>query len=196
MDNATALRAKTADILTRLGALRTGHFCLTSGRHSDKYMQCARLFEHPKESEELCRDLAGLFGETFDLVAGPALGGIIMAYEVSRAIGVRNIFAERESGVMKLRRAFTAEPGAKILVVEDVVTTGGSVKEVIALLKELGADVRGVGSIVNRSGGKADFGVPFHSLMILDADTWTEEECPLCREGRPIVKPGSRTVKG
>jgi orotate phosphoribosyltransferase len=186
---------KTLLILEELGALQTGHFRLTSGRHSDRYMQCARLFEYPGKSAELCRDLAEIFkDESVDLVAGPALGGIIMAYEVAGARRARNIFAERENGVMGLRRGFEVEPDERVLVVEDVVTTGGSVKEVISLLQKAGANVLGVGSIVDRSGGGADFGVPFHSLVTMDAQSWDEKDCPLCRRGLPVVKPGSRAI--
>ena len=191
------MEAEALDILSRLGALQTGHFRLTSGRHSDKYMQCARLFEHPAESEELCARLASAFkesGERVDAVAGPALGGIIMAYEVARALGVRNIFAEREDGAMTLRRGFKISPGERILVVEDVVTTGGSVKEVITLLLGMGAEIAGVGSVVDRSAGTVHFGATFRSLVSMDIKSWDEGECPLCREGKPIVKPGSRTV--
>jgi orotate phosphoribosyltransferase len=184
---------KASSILERLGVLQSGHFRLTSGRHSDKYMQCARLFEHPQESSELCSDLAGLFRrDGVSLVAGPALGGIIMAYEIARALGVRNIFAERENGLMTFRRGFGISSGDRVLVVEDVVTTGGSVKEVISLIREAGGEVAGVGAIVDRSGGAAEFGAPFRSLLSLDALSWTAEECPLCREDRPITKPGSR----
>lgn len=187
---------KTAAILERLGVLHAGHFRLTSGRHSDKYMQCAKLFEHPKESEELCRDLALYFsGDRIDVVAGPAIGGIIMAYEVARALGTRTLFAEREEGVMRLRRGFRVEPGERVLVVEDVVTTGGSVKEVIELLREAGAEVVGVGSVVDRSNGTVGFGMKFYPLMKMDVRSWEEAECPLCKEGQPIAKPGSRAAK-
>ena len=185
------------DILSGLGALQTGHFRLTSGRHSDKYMQCARLFEHPVESAELCANLASVFkepGERINAVAGPALGGIIMAYEVARALGMRNIFAERENGIMALRRGFTVSKSERVLVVEDVVTTGGSVKEVIALLRGMGTEIAGVGSIVDRSAGTVDFGVAFRSLVSMDIKSWDEGECPLCRDGKPIIKPGSRAA--
>ncbi|MDR1651045.1 MAG: orotate phosphoribosyltransferase [Synergistaceae bacterium] len=183
------------EVLQNLGVLRTGHFKLTSGRHSDKYMQCAKLFEHPAESADLCARLAGAFkggGGTADVVAGPAVGGIIMAYEVARAIGVRCVFTERENGVMTLRRGFSVSPGERVLVVEDVVTTGGSVKEVIELLRGAGAEIAGVASIVDRSGGKVDFGVKFRSLVSMDIKSWDAETCPLCREGIPTAKPGSR----
>ena len=185
------------EILSGLGAMQTGHFRLTSGRHSDRYVQCARLFEHPAESAELCARLASAFKESgvrADAVAGPALGGIIMAYEVARAMGMRNIFAERENGVMTLRRGFTVSPGERVLVVEDVVTTGGSVREVIALLRGMGALIAGAGSIVDRSAGAIDFGVTFLSLVSMDVKSWDENECPLCREGKPIIKPGSRAL--
>ncbi|MDR3353461.1 MAG: orotate phosphoribosyltransferase [Synergistaceae bacterium] len=184
---------KAAGILKRLNVLMTGHFRLTSGLHSDRYMQCAKLFENPEESAELCYDLSGRFCDV-DLVAGPAIGGIIMAYEVARALGVRNIFAERENGKMTLRRGFLASPGERVLVVEDVVTTGGSVEEVIGLMRGFGAEIVGVGAIVDRSGGRASFGVPFHALVVMEATSWKEEECPLCRDGIPLTKPGSRPI--
>ena len=117
-----------------------------------------------------------------------------MAYEVARALGVRNIFAERENGVMTLRRGFNVAPGTRVLVVEDVVTTGGSVKEVVSLLQKCGAEVTAVGSVVDRSGGTVDFGVPFRPLMTMEVQSWEEDACPLCREGIPIVKPGSRPI--
>ncbi|NLL37372.1 MAG: orotate phosphoribosyltransferase [Fretibacterium sp.] len=187
--------AKTEKILSELGVLQLGHFRLTSGKHSDKYMQCAKLFEHPDKSAELCRDLAQSFkDQAVDLVIGPALGGIIMAYEVARALGVRNIFAERENGKMTLRRGFAVPEGARVLAVEDVVTTGGSVREVLELLRMRGAELVGVGAVVDRSSGKADFGVPFHPLMTMEVRAWEEKDCPLCKEGKPILKPGSRSV--
>ena len=182
------------EILCRLGALQTGHFRLASGRHSDKYMQCARLFEHPIESAELCARLAYAFkksNERIDAVAGPAIGGIIMAYEMARVLGVRNIFAERENGAMTLRRGFRISLGERVLVVEDVVTTGGSVCEVITLLRGIGAEIIGVGSVVDRSAGTVEFGVTFHTLVSIDIKSWDKGQCPLCREGKPIVKPGS-----
>jgi orotate phosphoribosyltransferase len=190
------IMAEPLEILRELGALQTGHFRLTSGRHSDRYMQCARLFEHPSESEDLCARLAGMFprGET-DTVAGPALGGVIMAYEVARALGARNIFTERENGVMTLRRGFKVEKGERVLIVEDVVTTGGSVKEVIKIIREAGAAVAGVGAIVDRSNGGVEFGVDFNALVSLDIESWDEAECPLCARGVPVIKPGSRKVK-
>lgn len=171
-----------------------GHFLLTSGRHSDRYMQCARLFEYPQYSEKLSRQVADMFADTeIDLVVGPAIGGIIMAYEVARQLGVKNVFAERQEGVMILRRGFVIPQGAKVLVTEDVVTTGGSVREVIALVEAAGATVVGVGSMVDRSNGKVDFGVPFKPVYRTEVVSYDVDECPLCKEGKiPAIKPGSR----
>lgn len=173
-----------------------GHFLLTSGRHSDKYMQCAKLFQYADVSELICKQLAEQFAEKkIDLVVGPAIGGIIMAYEMGRQLGVKNIFAERENGQMTFRRGFEVPEGANVLVVEDVVTTGGSVKEVIALLKEHGANVVGVGSVVDRSAGKMDFGVEFKAVLSMEVVSYEPENCPICKSGLPLVKPGSRKLK-
>ena len=142
-------REEKIQLLTDAHVLQTGHFRLTSGRHSDKYMQCARVFENARYSEVVCRDIADAYrGERIDLVVGPALGGIIITYEVARQLGTRNIFAERENGTMTLRRGFAIEPGTRVLVVEDTITTGGSVREVIDLVREKGGVVVGVGSVV------------------------------------------------
>ncbi len=182
------------EILKEAGVLQEGHFRLTSGRHSAKYLQCAKIFQYTKYSEELCGVLAEKYADAgADVVIGPAIGAVQMAYEVSRALGVRNIFAERENGVMTLRRGFTIEPGEKALVVEDVVTTGGSVREVIDIVKKNGGEVVGVGSIVDRTGGKIDFGVPFKAVISMEVASYEEADCPLCKKGIPIVKPGSRT---
>lgn len=173
-----------------------GHFLLTSGRHSDKYMQCAKLFQYADVSELICKQLAEQFAEKkIDLVVGPAIGGITMAYEMGRQLGVKNIFAERENGQMTFRRGFEVPQGANVLVVEDVVTTGGSVKEVIALLKEHGANVVGVGSVVDRSAGKVDFGVEFKAVLSMEVVSYEPENCPICKTGLPLVKPGSRKLK-
>ena len=178
-------------------AVLEGHFLLTSGRHSDKYCQCAKLFRYADTSEIICRELAEYYkDEKIDLVVGPAIGGIIMAYEMGRQLGVPNIFAERENGDMTLRRGFIVEPGQRCLVCEDVVTTGGSVKEVIALLQSMGAEVVGVGSVVDRSNGKVDFGLPFHAVLSMEVTSWEAEDCPLCKAGADApVKPGSRSFK-
>ncbi len=182
-------------ILKDKEAILEGHFLLTSGRHSDKYCQCAKLFAHADVSEKICASLAeSLEHLKIDVVCGPAVGGIIMAYEMSRQLGKPNIFAEREQGSMTLRRGFTVEKGQKIVVCEDVVTTGGSVKEVVALLTELGAEVVAVCSVVDRSAGKVDFGVPYFSALSMEVVSYEPHECPICKTGVPAVKPGSRQL--
>ncbi|MBD5100905.1 MAG: orotate phosphoribosyltransferase [Clostridiales bacterium] len=178
------------------GAILKGHFKLTSGRHSDTYMQSAKLFIDTKQSEIVCKALAEkLAGEKIDLIVSPAVGGILMGYEVARQLGVPNIFAERENGEMTLRRGFTVEKGAKVVVVEDVVTTGGSVKEVVKLVQGLGAEVVAVASLVDRSNGAVDFGVKYVKLISMEVVSYDPEECPLCKEGKiELVKPGSRQI--
>ncbi len=188
---------KVFAILEEAGVLLEGHFLLTSGRHSNRYLQCAKIFRNTKYSEALCADLAERFQEDhIELVVGPAMGAVQMAYEVSRHTKTENFFTERdENGKMCLRRGFTIQEGQRVLVVEDVVTTGGSVFEVMALIRELGGVVAGVGAIVDRTGGKMDFGVPFKSVISLDVTSYLPEECPLCKEGKlELVKPGSRKL--
>lgn len=173
-----------------------GHFKLTSGRHSDTYMQSAKLFIDTKQSEIVCKALAEkLAGTQIDMVVSPAIGGILMGYEVARQLGVPNIFAERENGEMTLRRGFAIPEGTKVVVVEDVVTTGGSVKEVVKLVQSLGAEVVAVASLVDRSNGNVDFGVKYVNLISMEVVSYEPEECPLCKEGKiELVKPGSRQV--
>lgn len=186
---------RVMEILKEAGVLLEGHFRLTSGRHSNRYLQCAKIFRNTKYSEELCAALAEQFkADGVDVVIGPAMGAVQMAYEVSRHLSCENYFAERdEAGKMTLRRGFAVTPGMKVLLVEDVVTTGGSVKEVLELVKAAGGEVVGVGSIVNRTNGKVDFGVPFKSVISVNVESWEPEDCPLCKEGKlPVVKPGSR----
>ena len=185
---------KILEIFKETGVMLEGHFLLTSGRHSDKYMQCAKLFQNADIAEKFAKELAGKFSGV-DIVVGPAVGGIILAYEVSRQLGVPNVFAERQNGQMTLRRGFVVEAGAKVLVVEDVVTTGGSVKEVVSLLQKSGAEVIGVGSIVDRSNGKVDFGVPYEAVLSMEVVSFEPEDCPLCAQGLPAVKPGSRSIQ-
>jgi len=189
-------REEIIEIFKEKEVMLEGHFLLTSGRHSDKYMQCARLFQYADVSEKICAQLAGQFaGMDIDMVAGPAIGGIIMAYEMGRQLGVKNVFAERENGKMTFRRGFEIPKGANVLVTEDVVTTGGSVKEVMELIRSLGANVAGVGSVVDRSNGAVDFGVPFRAVLAMEVVSYDPDDCPLCREGIPAVKPGSRKLK-
>ena len=184
------------DMLKEAQVLLEGHFLLTSGRHSDKYMQCAKIFQYAKYSEPLCRELAEQYkNDHIDVVIGPAVGAVQMAYEVGKQLGVKNIFAERENGVMTLRRGFTIEPGQRVLIVEDVVTTGGSVREVMQVVQDCGGVVAGIGSIVDRTGGSIDFGVPYKSAFSMDITSYEAEECPICETGAPLVKPGSRALK-
>ncbi len=183
------------ELFSKLGVLRSGHFLLTSGLHSNKYLQCAQLFQHPEATSKICRQLAEqLAGLDIQTVIGPATGAIILSYEMGRQLGTRSIFAEREGGKMTLRRGFHVKPGERMLVVEDVVTTGGSVKEVISVVKELGGEVAAVAALVDRSGGKVDFGVPTHYLLKLQVDSYSPEKCPLCKKGLQITKPGSRKL--
>ncbi len=183
------------EILEKTGVLQTGHFLLTSGKHSNKYMQCAKIFQHPDISAEISKQLALKFEEyDIDIVIGPAVGGIILAYEVARQLEVRALFAERENGAMTLRRGFEIKPGSRVLVVEDVITTGGSVKEVIELVRSVGGEVVGVASVVDRSAGKALFDVPFKSAMKIEIETFDPDNCPMCKTGSAAVKPGSRNL--
>lgn len=175
------------------GALLEGHFRLTSGRHSDRYIQCARVLMEPNYTAALCGHLAESFkDEAVDLVVGPAMGGIVISYEMARQLGVPSLFTERVDGKMTLRRNFTIEPGQKVLVVEDVVTTGGSVKEVIDIVKENGGVVVGVALLVDRSNGKVDLGARVEACLSMDVKSYEADECPLCKAGLPIIKPGSR----
>lgn len=189
-------REEILSIFEQTGVLQEGHFILTSGRHSSQYMQMAQVLQHADMTEKLCKSLAEPFkDEKIDLVVSPAVGGILVGYEMSRILGVKNIFCERENGKMTLRRGFQIEPGQRVLVVEDVVTTGGSVKEVIAVVEEAGGHVVGVGVFVDRSNGKTDFGYPFHALLPIEIKSYEPEECPLCKEGKiPAIKPGSRSL--
>lgn len=180
-------------IFTEHNALLEGHFKLSSGLHSEKYLQCALVLQYPNIAGKLSKELAKKFSDTkIDVVAGPALGGITLAYEAARALGVRGLFTERQDSKMVLRRGFSIKKGENVLVVEDVITTGGSTKEVIAVVKELGGEVVGVGSIIDRSSGIIDFGAPFKFLAKVSVETFDEKNCPLCKKGVAITKPGSR----
>ncbi|ADY55044.1 orotate phosphoribosyltransferase [Syntrophobotulus glycolicus DSM 8271] len=182
------------NVFTDTGALLNGHFLLTSGKHSAQYMQCAQVLQYPDKAAFLCALLAEKFaGAGAETVIGPAMGGIIVAHEVGKALGTRVIFTERQNGEMCLRRGFELRPGEKVLVVEDVITTGGSVREVIEIVRKCGAVPVGVGVLVDRSGGKADFGgLPLQSLVQLQIETFEPDNCPLCGRGIPAIKPGSR----
>ena len=178
----------------RSGALLEGHFRLTSGTHSSGYMQCALVLQHPKDAEALGAALAERFRDArVQAVLSPAIGGIVIGQEVGRALGVRAMFTERQDGTMTLRRGFTIEPGERIIVIEDVVTTGGSTRETIEVARAAGAEVVGAGAIIDRSGGTQKVDVPFHALATIDLPTYQPDTCPLCLAGQPVIKPGSRT---
>ena len=181
-------------ILTETGAYQSGHFKLSSGLHSGNYIQCSQLLKFPRIAEKVCAEIGELFkDENIEMVVGPASGGILVAYEVGRALNVPAIFAERENGVMTLRRGFHVEPGTRCLVTEDVLTTGGSAQEVVELLQSKGAEVVAATSIIDRTPGNTiKLKVPFKSLIHLSFPTHNPEECPMCKEGMPIQKPGSR----
>ena len=174
-------------------ALLEGHFQLTSGLHSTVYLQCARVLQYPQKAELFGQAIADQFkGQGIELVASPAIGGIVIGHEVARALGARFIWTEREAGKMTLRRGFTVNPGEKTLVVEDVVTTGGSTRETIESLQQAGANVLAAASIIDRSGGAADVGVPRVALASLKISAVELSACDACRLGEPVVKPGSR----
>lgn len=183
------------EAMKRTGMLKEGHFLLSSGRHSRQYLQCALLLQYPHDAEQTGRELASLFqDEAIDVVVGPALGGVIIAHEVARALNVRCLFTERKNGEMQLRRGFTIQPNERVLIIEDVVTTGGSVREVIDVLQGMQANIVGIGSIFNRSGREDLFGeLPYRALQTIEIESQLPEECPLCKQGIPVVKPGSRT---
>ena len=180
----------------RSGALLEGHFRLSSGLHSPGYLQCALVLQHPNEAEALGAALGEIVRPLgAQTVLSPAMGGIVIGQEVGRALGVRAIFAERQDGALTLRRGFALDAGEKVLVVEDVVTTGGSTRETMDVARAAGAVVVGACAIVDRSGGKQGLDVPFHALLPMDVKTYQPDACPLCKDGLPIVKPGSRSQK-
>ncbi len=177
------------------GAILEGHFLLTSGLHSPLYVEKFQVLQHPKHTEALCKALADRFAQdNIELVMGPITGGILLAHEVGKNLGTRAIFTERENGRMTLRRGFVIKPGERVLIVEDIITTGGSVQEVIDVVREHGGIPVGVGILVDRSGGKVDFGVPHQALLHLTVETYQPESCPLCASGQPITKRGSRKL--
>ena len=183
------------DALKETGAILNGHFVLTSGRHSDTYVQCARVLEYPSLTANLAKEAVSKLpdGTNIDLVVSPAVGGIIFGFAVAQALDTRFIFAEREGGAMTLRRAFSIEPGAKVLIAEDVVTTGGSVAEVCDVVKAAGGEVVGVVSLIDR-GGDRKFTEPFYPLLTLNVDSWEANQCQLCADGVEIYSPGSRRL--
>jgi len=184
------------DIFKKSGALLTGHFLLTSGRHSDRYFQCAKVLQFPEHTEMLCKMIVENFkGAEIDTVIAPAIGGLVVGQEVARQLNKKFIFAEREDKKLSLRRGFELGENEKVLVCEDVVTTGGSVFEVIDIVKSNNAKVVGVGFIVDRSNGKVNFGYPQFSTLKMEVVSYLPDECPFCREDIELIKPGSRKIK-
>jgi len=184
------------DIFRKYSALLEGHFTLSSGLHSNRYVQCALVLQHPRVAEQLCSELAAKLRHLgAAVVAAPALGGVLVAHEVARALGTRALFTERQEGAMTLRRGFSLTPGEPTLVVEDVMTTGLSTRETIQCIEEAGGKVVGAGALIDRSGGKADLGLPQAALVTLQIQNYNPADCPLCQAGTPAVKPGSRTKK-
>jgi len=176
-------------------ALLNGHFLLTSGRHSKEYFQCAKVLQYPEYAKQLCSVIANYFNDAeIDTVISPAIGGLVVGQEVARQLNKRFIFAESDNKELTLRRGFALREGEKVLVCEDVVTTGGSVFETIEIVNSNNADVAGVGFIVDRSNGKMDFGYPQISVVKLDVKSFRPDECPYCLEGQELIKPGSRKV--
>ena len=181
------------DRFRRAGALLEGHFRLTSVLHSTGFLQCALVLQHPRDAEACGAEIAAQIKDLNpQVVLSPALGGIVIGQEVGRALGVRAIFAERQEGKLSLRRGFSLAPGERVLVVEDVVTTGGSTRETIDVARAAGATVVGAASIIDRSGGQQNLDVPYHALATVSLPTYQPESCPLCAAGKPVVKPGSR----
>jgi orotate phosphoribosyltransferase len=188
-------REEVVERFRRTGALLEGHFVLTSGLHSTQYLQCALVLQHPSEAEAFGRAVAVQFRDAgVETVVAPAIGGIIIGWEVARALSVRSIWTEREEGRMTLRRGFAVRPGERVLVVEDVITTGGSTRETCDALRAAGALVVGAASIIDRSGGRSDVGVPRVALATLEVPAAAPADCPLCARGVPAVKPGSRST--
>ena len=191
---ATVTSESVLELFRRVGALLDGHFKLTSGLHSTGYLQSALVLQHPREAEAVGAAIAQrVFTLGAETVLSPALGGIVIGQEVGRGLGLRAIFAERQDGRLALRRGFTLSPGEKVLVVEDVVTTGGSTRETIELARAAGAEVVAAASIIDRSGGNQGLDVPYVALATITVPTYEPGACPLCAAGQPVVKPGSRT---
>ena len=192
------LAENTLEVFNRTGAYLNGHFRLTSGLHSPEYLQCALVLQHPTFAERLGSDLGRKLqeiagGKRISLVSAPAIGGLIIGHEVARALGARFAFAERDAAAkMTLRRGFDVTPGETAVVVEDVITTGGSTREVVELLRERRVNVIAAGCIIDRSGGRADLGVKRVALATLNVIAYDEADCPMCKQGVPIQKPGSR----
>ena len=192
----TLTEQQALDLFKQAGAFLEGHFILTSGLHSPHYVEKFRVLEHPRITEQLCAQIAENFaGEGVTVVIGPVTGGVILAHEVGKQLGTRAMFTERVDGKMALRRGFSIGPQDRVLVVEDIVTTGGSVFEVLEVVKETGASIAGLGFLVDRSGGRVEFGIPSKPLITLDVVTYPPDNCLLCQNGSVAMKPGSTGKK-
>jgi len=198
LKNVTALSREEREvweILKKTGAILDGHFLLSSGMHSDGYIQCARILQYPSYATQVIKLIADKVRHLeIDLVVGPALGGIIVAYELGRQLDKKAMFAERKEGIMQLRRGFIIKPGEKVLITEDVVTTGKSTMEVRELVEKRGAEVIGVACIVDRRSKEYSLPLPLYSALPMNIKTYSPEECPLCRRGVPLENPGSRFI--
>jgi orotate phosphoribosyltransferase len=185
--------AEVLDLFRKSGALLEGHFRLTSGLHSERYLQSALVLQYPEFAESIGRELANRTRHLQSTaVLSPALGGIVIGQEVARSLGIRALFAERQEGVLTLRRGFTLGPADRVLVVEDVITTGGSTMETARVAEALGARVAGAAAIIDRSSGQSKMDLPLQALVRLEVPTYSPDSCPLCTQGVPVVKPGSR----
>ncbi len=184
-------------VFKETGALLEGHFLYASGRHGNRFLQAARVMQYPDNTERLCRALAARFsGEAIDLVVGPATGAIALAYETARHLHCRAAYSEKDGeGRMAVKRGFLVKPGARVLVVEDIVTTGGSVKKTLNHLRQRGARIAGVGVLIDRSAGEAAFDCPFEALAELDMESWAPEGCALCIEGTPLLDPDDIVIE-
>ncbi|MFT5233928.1 MAG: orotate phosphoribosyltransferase [Candidatus Krumholzibacteriia bacterium] len=184
---------KVLELMTELGALHSGHFLLSSGLHSDKYFQCAKILQFPELARELGTQMGEFFAKTpHDLVVSPAMGGILIGHEVARALGRRFVFSERQDGVMMIRRGFEIAQGEKVIIVEDVVTRGTSLLEVIKCVEDAGGVVTGLTSIIDRTSGEVQLPLPLHALAKVTVQTFSADSCPMCADGQDVVKPGSR----
>lgn len=182
------------DIFKEVEALMEGHFLLSSGKHSNRYVQCAKLLQYPDKAEKVLKVAVDKIKDLgIDLVVGPAMGGVVVSYEIGRQLGVPAIFTEREDGVMTLRRGFEVKEGQKVIIAEDVVTTGKSSLETIKVIEDNGGEVVGIASLVDRKSSNIDY--PIYSCIELNIESFDKEECPLCEKGIEIVKPGSRKIK-
>ncbi|MCD8569901.1 MAG: orotate phosphoribosyltransferase [Geovibrio sp.] len=184
------------EVFNKHNALLEGHFLLSSGLHSDKYLQCALIMQYPAIAERLINDLVlQTYHLEFTTVVSPAIGGIRFGYEFARQLRKRSLFTERVDDVVQFRRGFVMKPNEKVVIAEDVVTTGKSTKECMKAVRDAGGDIQAVVSLVDRSSGEAQFDVPFISLLQIDVHTYDPADCPLCRQGTPAIKPGSRNFK-